>query len=121
MGVRFAESKVAIYKQRDLYLICRILRLGDLSLPFGLAPMEATIDGYTLDHSVQALRRVYSVEATFGCEKRCIPGMKPGKILASLWVACSCQASPHWHEASGSENTGENASQRCLRGARGAN
>ena len=33
------------------------------------------------------------------------PGLKPGESLARL--ACSCQLSPHWHEASGSGNTGK--------------
>jgi hypothetical protein len=32
------------------------------------------------------------------------------------WVVCSCQLSPRWHEASGSENTGEDALQRSLTG-----
>ena len=85
----------------------------DISLPYGLVPTEATIDGYMLDHSVQALRRVYSVEATFGCESRCFPRYETGGEPSPAWVACSRQLSPHWHEASGSENTEKNTSQRC--------
>ncbi len=57
-----------------------------LRLPFGLVPTEAAIGGYRHDHSVRALHRVYSVGATFGCEKRCFhryeTGMKPEESLA---------------------------------------
>jgi hypothetical protein len=37
---------------------------SNLRLPFGLVPTEATIGSYRQKHSVRALHRVYSVEAT---------------------------------------------------------
>ena len=72
-------------------------------LPFGLAPTEATIGGYWQDRSVQALHRVYWVEATFECEKRYFHRYETGGEPSHACAASSCQLSPHWHEASGSE------------------
>jgi len=50
------------------------------SLPFGLVPTEATIGGYRHDHSVRALRRVYSAEATFGRVRRCFHRYKTSSL-----------------------------------------
>ncbi len=74
-----------------------------LRLPFGPAPTEAAIGGYGHDHSFRALHRVYSVGATFGCEKRCFHRFETGGEPSPSRVASSCQLSPHWLEASGSE------------------
>ncbi len=78
-------------------------RYLNLRLPFGLAPTEATIGSYRHDRSVRALHRVYSVGATFGCEKRCFHRYETGGEPSNSRVTSSCQLSPHWHEASGSE------------------
>ena len=89
----------------------------NLSLPFGPVPTEATIDSYRRDHSVRALRRVYSVEAAFGWAKRCFHRYETGGEPGLSWFVCSCQLAPRWDEPSGSENIGKNASQRCPTGS----
>ena len=53
-------------------------RYSKQRLPFGLFPTEETIGSYWQKHSVRALRRVYSVEATFGFEKRCFHRYETG-------------------------------------------
>ena len=53
-------------------------RYLNLSLPFGLVPTEATIGSYRQKPSARALHRVYSVEATFGSEKRCFHRYETG-------------------------------------------
>ena len=75
-----------------------------LSLPFGLVPTEATIGSYRQKHSARALHRVYSVEATFGSEKRCFHRYETGGEPWPVSAASSHQLSPHWHKASGSES-----------------
>ena len=66
-------------------------RLLPTSLPFGLDPAEATTGGYRCQHSVLALRRVYSAEATFSLVKRCFLRYKTEGELAheGLLVAVS--------------------------------
>ena len=54
--------------------------------------------------SARALHRVYSVEATFGSEKRCFHRYETGGEPWPVSAASSHQLSPHWHEASGSES-----------------
>ena len=79
-------------------------RYLNLSLPFGLAPTEATIGSYRQKPSARALHRVYSVEATFGSEKRCFHRYETGGEPWPVSAASSHQLSPHWHKASGSES-----------------
>ena len=50
----------------------------NLSLPFGLVPTEATIVSYRQKQLARALHRVYTVEATFGSEKRCFHRYETG-------------------------------------------
>jgi hypothetical protein len=70
----------------------------------GFSRQEETIGSYWQKHSVRALRRVYSVEATFGFEKRCFHRYETGgEPRPSFAAYSSCQLSPHWHKASGSE------------------
>ena len=78
-------------------------RYLNLSLPFGLVPTEATIGSYRQKPSARALHRVYSVEATFGSEKRCFHRYETGGEPWPVSAASSHQLSPHWHKASGSE------------------
>ncbi len=80
-----------------------LARYLTLRLPFGPAPTEAAIGGYSHEHLVRALHRVYSVGATIGCEKRCYHRYETGGEPSPSRVVSSCQLSPHWHEASGSE------------------
>ena len=79
-------------------------RYLNLSLPFGLVPTEATIGSYRQKPSARALHRVYSVEATFGSEKRCFHRYETGGEQWPVSAASSHQLSPHWHKASGSES-----------------
>ena len=79
-------------------------RYLNLSLPFGLVPTEATIGSYRQKPSARALHRVYSVEATFGSEKRCFHRYETGGEPWPVSAASSHQLSPHWHKASGSES-----------------
>ena len=75
----------------------------NLNLPYGLVPTEATIGSYEQKYSARALHRVYSVEATFGSEKRCFHRYETGGEPWPVSAASSHQLSPHWHKASGSE------------------
>ena len=70
----------------DLYQ--RVASNNPLSLPFGPVPTELTIGGYKQDHSIPALRRVYSVEATLGLVTRCVLRYETGGE-PSRWVAYS--------------------------------
>ena len=79
-------------------------RYLNLSLPFGLAPTEATIGSYRQKPSARALHRVYSVEATFGSEKRSFHRYETGGEPWPMSAASSYQLLPHWHKASGSES-----------------
>ena len=92
----------------------------NLSLPFGLAPTEATIGSYRQKPSARALHRVYSVEATFGSEKRCFHRYETGGEQWPVSAASSHQLSPHWHKASGSESKKKMLHSVAEYGARGA-
>ena len=91
----------------------------NLSLPFGLAPTEATIGSYRQKPSARALHRVYSVEATFGSEKRCFHRYETGGEPWPVSAASSHQLSPHWHKASGSESKKKMLHSVAEYGARG--
>ena len=98
-----AFARESMGETPHLYPHLLILLPLNLSLPFGLVPTEATIGSYRQKHSARALRRVYSVEATFGSEKRCFHRYETGGEPWSVSAASSHQLSPHWHKASGSE------------------
>ena len=100
---RHERARESMGETPHLYPHLLILLPLNLSLPFGLVPTEATIGSYRQKHSARALHRVYSVEATFGSEKRCFHRYETGGEPWPVSAASSHQLSPHWHKASGSE------------------
>jgi hypothetical protein len=84
-------------------LVNEMERYLNSDLPFGLVPVESIIGSYRQKHSARALHRVYSVEATFGSEKRCSHRYETGGEPRRVSAASSHQLSPQWHQASGSE------------------